>query len=475
MVAKNNLVDNNTKKILQAGLNIDPSSYVDPNGFLFHENDQLLRIIYPHVAAFYQQLFDNGTIQQLTNQFNLVQSSPIKLNKPELNKELIIQHEKISPVTYCTEWCPSMLKNAARQTLSLSLELIKKGLMLQDAYPWNIVFQGTKPIFVDFTSIVPINAAYLWPAYSQYQAFFHRPLALTTMKKDKIARLLLLDNINGITLEDFYNQTSFLYRLHNPSLVCSYYLNRLIQKHTRLKVQLHKVATRGSTVDPKIRARFFNRLLKQIDRLAIKSPNDAWQHYYRDIPAGVDKNKKLKIIDQILQRIAPKSVTDLGCNTGVFSIIAAQKGARVIAIDSNTSCIESLYETAKDKKLDLYPIVSDVICSTPPNGIMGRQYPGLIQRAKSEMVLCLGLMHHLHINGRQPFEKIAQLLAVYCQKHAIIEYVDTKDVNIKLLTVEQTYDYNLKIVMDALYTQFSTIEQFESDRSSRKILLCSRS
>lgn len=456
------------------GVIIDPSSYVDPNGFLFHYNGQLFRAIHASVKSFYQNLFDNGTIPYLVDQCGLVPSSPTHVEVQSLKEKLIIHHKKIEPVSFCTEWCPEMLRDAARLTVNLSLELLKKDLMLQDAYPWNIVFNGTQPIFVDLTSIVPSDEHFIWPAYSQYQAFFQRPLALSLMKKDKIARLYLYDNINGISIDDFYRHASFLYQLGHPQLVFTYYFDRLLQNNQKLKLRMHKLASKSITVSKDIKYRFLTRLLKQLDRNSMNPQGDVWQNYYQDIPNDVNKKAKIEIIEQLLRRIAPKTVTDLGCNTGVFSLIAAKQKARVIAIDSSTSCINTLYLNAQAEQLPIYPIVSDVICTTPPFGIMGQQYPGLIDRAKSELVLCLGLMHHLHINGRQPFDKIASHLATFSHKHLIFEYVDAKDDNIKLLTVKNKYDYDLSMVMDALKTRFSSIELFDSDRPSRKLLLCTK-
>lgn len=460
------------EKISRCGLNVDASSYVDPNGFLFHLNDQIYRAIHPHIESFYRQLFDNGMVSKLINQFGLVPSTPVTLNLPQLNNKLIIQHEKIKPITFCGEWCPAMLQDAAQHTLLLSLELTEHDLMLQDAYPWNIIFQGTKPVFVDFTSIVAVDKNYIWPAYPQYQAFFQYPLALCGMQKDKISRLYLLDNINGMSLNDFYSHTSWFYRFRHPATVFTYYANNLIQKNYKLKQKAHAIAEKGITVSKEVRRRFLKRLIKQNNNLRFKLSGDVWEHYYRDIPPDVDKNKKIQVVQQLLARINPQTVTDLGCNTGVFSILAAKQGATVIAIDSSSACISALYKTAKHEKLSITPIISDVICTTPPYGIMGQQYPSLIERAKSDVVLCLGLMHHLHIIGRQPFEHIAQLLAAFCRKFVIFEYVDPKDDNIKLLTVKQAIDYDLGVVKEKLQEKFSSIEQFDSDRSSRKFLLC---
>ena len=92
--------------------------------------------------------------------------------------DLVLAHDEIAPLNYCTEWCPSMLKDAALATLALAIELLEHDSALQDAYPWNVVFKGTRPVFVDFTSIAPADATMIWPAYQQFLSFFLYPLEL---------------------------------------------------------------------------------------------------------------------------------------------------------------------------------------------------------------------------------------------------------------------------------------------------------
>ena len=50
-----------------------------------------------------------------------------------------------------------MLRDAALLTLDLNIALLDYDCMLQDAYPWNVLFDSSQPVFVDFTSIVPFR------------------------------------------------------------------------------------------------------------------------------------------------------------------------------------------------------------------------------------------------------------------------------------------------------------------------------
>ena len=133
-----------------------------------------------------------------------------------------------------------------------------------------------------------------------------------------------------------------------------------------------------------------------------------------------------------------------------------------------------LFEEASRTGLPITPLISDVICSTPAFGFMSRQFPSLMERAKADLVLCLGLMHHIHITGRQSLDRIAQLVASLADKHALFEFVANDDDNNVLITANRTIDYNLESVKESLGSVFSSVEERPSDRKTRKLLLCTK-
>lgn len=451
---------------------IDSPSYIDPNGYLFQHNDQLYRAIYQHVAPFYTKLIEDGTIEFLVNQKNLVPTKIVTADLQITSEPLVLHHSKIETVSYCVEWCPPMLQDAGLATLELLLELTNRGLSLQDAYPWNIVFDYTNPIFVDFTSIVPEHEDYIWPAFSQYQSFFYRALILCSLKKSKSARYFLYDNISGISLADYYSNLPLSHRFLHPGSSIEYFLDKLLRTHTNLKQSIVRKATNSKIeISRKIRQRFIKKEINKLTSLALDDNRDPWIDYYASIPDGVDKEAKTRVIKKIFGHIKPETVTDLGCNTGIFSIIAHECGAKVISVDSSETCISNLYSRAKQNNYKIHPIISDVLCSTPSFGLFGSQYPKLLDRIRSDTVLCLGLMHHLHIAGRQPFSNIAKLLASVTKKHLIFEYIAMEDENIDLITSNRDIKYDLNSVISALSEKFKLVESFESDRSSRRILL----
>jgi 2-polyprenyl-3-methyl-5-hydroxy-6-metoxy-1,4-benzoquinol methylase len=467
------------KELSLKDIKIDTSSYVDPNGFLFHYNNEIYRAIGSESEFFYKDLFKKGIIEKLCKQFHLVSSEITDYSIPEINCNLVLKHRKIEPATYCIEWCPSMLKRAALATIELSITLADYNCMLQDAYPWNIMFESTNPVFVDLTSIIPIKSRIIWPAYQQFINFFLNPLKLASMGKGKIARLLLHDYINGVTLSDLHAHYGLLYSTRHPVEVIFSSLHAKIvdkiQNNQALKAKVQDFFKSRilNQHNDRLRKKFFKMLLKKVNRIRIREEKTTWKNYYKNIEKHCNIQKKDKTIESLLSELQPKSVLDIGCNIGRYSIVASKKGAKVISIDSSEYCIEQLFKRCCEDKHNLIPIIGDILCPNPSFGFLSRQFLSLVQRVKSEVVLCLSLMHHLHINGRQSFDRIALMLDELSFKAVIFEYVDLTDNNIHLLDHGRRIDYSINTVSESLSKYFK-LSIFDSDRDTRKIILCKK-
>jgi len=455
---------------------VNPSSYVDPNGFVFHHEGRIHRAIYRDAAEFYRGLIADGTIDRLSAHHHLVATSVADIRLEDARIGLVLRHETIEPLSYCVEWCPSMLRDAGLAQLDLALAVLERDLILQDCYPWNVVFRGAEPVVVDLTSVVRAETPLIWPAYEQFQAFFVRPLALAAMGKGNVARALLSNHISGVCIDDFYRNASGGYRLRHPSVAIGYHVNGWVQRSPALKRRLRQTVEASSrTVDRRTRERFLKKqyAILQHARVGARTA-DVWSAYYDEIDAIVDRDAKVAAVRAALERLRPATVVDAGCNTGVFSLLAAEAGARVVSLDSSEACIERLYANAKTGSLAVTPLVVDLCAPTPPSGWMARQYPGLIERARSELVLCLGLMHHLHIAGRQSFPRIAELLDALAARHLIFEFVGQDDPNNELIGGGRSIHYTLDEVRGALAVRFPRIEVLASDRPTRRLLVCEK-
>jgi hypothetical protein len=103
----------------------------------------------------------------------------------------VFEHERLPFVSYPSEWSPLMLCDAALLTLEMQKLALGAGLILKDAAPTNIVFRGSRPVFVDFLSFVERERGeYLWRARHQFDACFLLPLLLSIEAGVPIAWML---------------------------------------------------------------------------------------------------------------------------------------------------------------------------------------------------------------------------------------------------------------------------------------------
>lgn len=456
-------------------IGINKSSYVDPNGFLFEYKKDLYRAI--KRKDFYNEMFEKGVFKELEKEYNLIGTTKTSHRIESLGCDLVFGHPRVTPLSYCVEWCPSMLKDAALVTLKLNLKLLDYDCYLQDAYPWNVLFDGNMPYFVDLTSIVPIEGNLLWPAYQQFINFFLNPLKLAADGKGDIARFYLHDYINGLAAEDLYKTLSATYRASHPFEMLMFKMSKvvtnLLQKNVNMKASFQSKIKNIKTSN-EIRKRFFSKLLKQVEAIRVIPKRTSWKSYYAEINREFDQNNKVAEVKRIIAGIKPASVLDLGCNTGRFSLLAAETGAKVISVDSSEDSVEFLYHELKEKNMvNVHPLIMDVVNMTPPFGFMSRQFPSFIERCKSDLVLFLGIMHHVHINARQSFERIAELLDSLVNKALIFEYVDTTDDNINLLDHGRDISYSPESLKKVLGNYFK-IQTFPSDRPTRQLFLCTK-
>lgn len=453
----------------------DHASYVDPHGFVFHYKDAVYRCVYPASVPLFKQLIESDLYNELVEKHHLVNTDISDMVIKEHPDAMVLSHEKIWPLSYPVEWAPSMWYDAARATLELAITLTEHDLMLQDAYPWNVLFKGSQPVFVDFTSISSVDHKALWPAHEQYEAFFLRPLILSKQGKGFCARNMMYDYINGISFEHFIRLLDTGYRVRHPGLYIASWLDKKLQHSTKVKEKLRTMTENSmKNTTPAIRKGFLKKLMKRLGDRPVVQDCDPWKDYYAEIETYVDKDQKLKAVGGMVQRLSPDTVLDIGCNTGVFSIEAAKRGARVVSLDSSESCIEQLYAISRQQNLSITPLIADITSPTPAFGYMSEQYPEMLDRVRSDCVLFLGIMHHIHVSGRQSFERIARMLDKVSHKHVIFEFVSMEDANMPHLSQRREVNYDEAVVRQALGAYFSTIDTYPSDRDTRSLLLCSK-
>jgi hypothetical protein len=143
-------------------------------------------------------------------------------------------------------------------------------------------------------------------------------------------------------------------------------------------------------------------------------------------------------VADMIDRIAPAQVWDLGANNGAFTRLASRRGIPAVAFDIDPAAVEKNYRMiGNDHERNLLPLVMDLTNPSAAIGWANQERDSLVQRGPVDLVLALALIHHLAISNNVPLDQIAAFLARLC-RHAIIEFVPKADSQVvKLLATRQ--------------------------------------
>jgi SAM-dependent methyltransferase len=451
----------------------------DPTGSVYLSGNRILRGIQQEFRQDYLNILNQPAVQAMLGD-KIVDTRVEEQNLP--GYALTLEHRRITPPSYCYEWPRQMLQDAAVLTLDICIELNETGTVLKDGTPWNILFDGPKPLLVDFTSIMPQEPDLLWVAYDQFFRLFLFPLLVGQAVSGRTGRAPLLDSGNGIQPEEITRFLPAFAWAKNPWLINRLYLPMLTVNMLRKSGQDKDISKyrRSIPLKSKERRSFFESLKKDVLSLQIAAGQSHWSRYYADINAFFEPanfHAKQRQVSDLLKRCNPSSVVDIGCNQGGYAILAAQAGARVTAFDTDEDSVTMLYRLAKMKQLNILPLVNDVLYPSPQAGWRGVEFPPGPVRFRSHMALALALVHHLAITQIQTFDRIVRTLADYTERWLITEFVPLEDPRSQELLVTNQRDlswYTPGAFIDALKKEFPLVETFPSHPAGRMLCFCQK-
>ena len=449
---------------------IDSGSFRDPSGFVFQSNNRIYRAVAPSYFANYKLLHDSGLYNTLVSRKQLItHNEDVNILPVQFSDYKTIVHQKINFISYPYEWCFSQLKEAALLTLNIQIESLKHGMILKDASAFNIQFSEGKPIFIDTLSFEKYNEGTPWSAYRQFCQHFLAPLSLIAYKGESLSKLSQVF-LDGIPLE-----------LTSSLLTKRSYLNSGIVSHIHIhsKIKPNALPAKGNkrklSLNKKQLLNILEHLKNTVSNLNLKPQKSQWNKYeFENSYTENAKNEKSTTILNWLQSIKTKTIWDMGCNTGTYSLLASAYCDSIIAMDADYHSIEYLYNSIKnlDKK-NILPIVIDLANPSPAIGWENIERKNLIQRGKPDLVMALALVHHLRITFGIPFEMIAKS---FSEKGTwlIAEYVPKDDIQVKemLMNREDIFsDFNLESFTLAFEKYFLIKDKIILHKSGRILFL----
>ena len=464
----------------------------DNMGYVMENKNYINRIVYKKYNDKIKKIYS------LYSKNNLKNQGIVKTTFRYKNRILI--HPKYT-ISYPFEWSANMFKDAVLFHLNLYLKLDKHELTLKDGILNNILFYKAQPIFVDFFSMIFKKdlSSEIWLLKLNKKNFFDlrfaifnsmilpfmiEPFILFATKNNITARNFLFSHyVNVVQVNSFtYKINKIFWKKFYKIKYFFFYLNNNL-----------KLLNKSIKIDNKKKFNNFLKKIVNIIKIIDVSPKVSnYSSYYEDKkenynflfdPKWGDKQKN---VFKIIKTYRPKSVLDLGCNTGWFSFLAEKNGASVIAIDNDESCIDKIYLYTKKNNFNILPLVmSFEDLHKHKYGIPVKKntkskilFSSPISRFQSDMVMCLALSHHLILGNGLSIKKIFEDLSLLTKKYLVFEFVDLNDPLIKKhgnffqnLEKYNKSNYNLDIINQIALKSFKNFKIFNSNSLSRKILL----
>ena len=422
------------------------SSFRDPSGTVFFVEGRVLRKVTAKAAPEALDFVHSSLAADLTAKGKLVGSREIAgddIRSHLGDRRLVLldmfgpggvtlEHERVWFPSYVYEWPAEMLYAAGMLTLEIAQAALAQGYGLKDATPYNILFRGAHPVFVDILSFEKREEGdYMWLPHAQFVRMFLLPLLLHRQFRVGLDQIFST-RAHGLEPEEVYAQFGWFSRL-KPALLTEVSLPTWLKKQpSALGEGLYNKRTDSNPDKAKyILESQFGRLRRALKKAAPAGTRSShWASYMKTLSySDVEFQRKNDFVERTVAELQPKTVLDIGCNTGHFSAIAAKAGARVVGLDIDPVVVGTTWRRASEEQLDILPLVVNLARPTPATGWRNAEYSSFLSRASGsfELVLMLATLHHLLVTERIPLEEIIQLASELTTGYVVIEYVAKND------------------------------------------------
>lgn len=425
-----------------ASIAAETVSFRDPGGCLVRYQDRVFRFIgasgEPDFRAFQQSPVTRRlVVEGKVIGSEVLQGGPCPGMEAVFSSaappRLVLEHEAIRFPSYPFEWTPQMLYEAGLLTIEIAEALLEDNLGLKDATPYNILFRGPRPVFIDVLSVErrePLDP--LWRPYAQFVRTFCIPLLVNKRVGVPIFDLLI-GRRDGLEPEEAMRWLGFLDSVHRGvlgTIVVPALLGRLRRAQGPGLYAPHRVrSAEQARFTLKMRYRAARRLLR--NSRPDPEPSSEWSDYEkRNSYSAAEMAAKDELIRTTVLDFECRQVLDLGCNTGRFSAAALRGGAAgVVAVDRDPAVIDRLYRRATNGDLPILPLVIDFARPSPATGWRNSETLSFFERASGrfDCVMALAFLHHMLVSERIPLPRVLTALSDLTTDVAIVEFVAPED------------------------------------------------
>jgi ribosomal protein L11 methylase PrmA len=415
-------------------IQVDPGSFRDPSGHIYHLNDEVYRTVNPTAAEHFEFARDSGCLAEFSAKGLLIES--VEVAREVLEEEAaaaayVVAHPKLPFVSYPYEWSFMLLKAAALLHLDLHVAALDRGMTLSDASAYNVQFVGSSPVFVDLLSLRRYRDGEFWDGHSQFCNQFLNPLLLRALAGVSY-NAWYRGSLEGISTTDLVRLLPLRRKL-SWNVFSQVVLQAKMQGLARRKTRSELVEAKRQQLP---RSAFRNMLLQLRDWIARLEPLDGGKSLWNDY-AEVNTYKseealaKRRFVSEFVAATKPGLLWDLGCNTGAYSEAALEAGAgRVIGFDFDQGALDQAFARSRQKNLAFLPLFLDAANPSPDQGWRQCERAGFDKRAQADALIALAFEHHLAIGRNVPLDQVLAWLTGLAPR-GVIEFVQKTDSTIQ--------------------------------------------
>lgn len=408
----------------------DPMSIADGVGAVFHGQDAVYRGIHENHREEVLTLLKCGLIEELVAQ-GLFPKTWIAQQHIEGYK-LVLEHERIQPITYPFEWSPEMIRRTGMQVLRISAIANKYGYELKDAHPFNFVFRNLTPMLVDMGSLIRLDEMPGWRAQSEFKQCYLYPLHAYSRGLHTMFAGAFRGAGNGLRQAEYLLTIHPLLRIlgvRRMDKLCRYwraYFNPRVLTdeviQTELKAPLLQAIARLVRSSKRLPFRTPNhkRLGNALRRINLR-PSTRWSDYHTELMAKgqIELSDRLQHVVDIARELAPVRVLDLAGNQGAVarSLARLPSVRQTVCADYDEGAIDSLLRSA-DSSESITAAVFNMMGDALPAETLARP-----KRLKSDLVLALAITHHLILAQNYNLDSIFEALARFTSTWLMLEFM----------------------------------------------------
>ena len=375
---------------------------------------------------------------------------------------LALKHKYLSPISYVPEWPFAMVRDYVLFMVDLLSRLDEAGLGLRDFGSLNTVFHGGGFVYIDYTGM-SLQKTY--------------PIIIQRFMETHINPLLLMSKAQG---------KGYLY-LKNPVYLLKYndfsgYLNDAEKTaYLTARDKCLELSAKGSVSE-------CCALLKDYIKTDVpkRSGLTDWDGYqsglWRNMGNPDNWTPKQHAVIKLARRTSAGTMMDLAGNEGWYCFAMADALKYAITADVDPGAADKAYEKVVDSGTgNIIPLMFDLTMPLPAfaggRNSLSCTYDAAI-RLKCDLVLALAIVHHLTLSQGLCFDETVAQLAMYTNKHMIVEFCDRDDTWVapilKQYPKEHVKWYTKNNFELALGKTFNIVETIPSETDTRILYLCEK-